>query len=88
MLTGDERGFSAGADLKESLSSQLRRPNWIDALTLLSELPMPTIAAIEGYCLGGGLLTAIRCDLRIASETALLGAPEIKRGIYFGTIGT
>jgi enoyl-CoA hydratase/carnithine racemase len=49
---------------------------------------MPTIAAIEGHCLGGGLELALCCDIRIASETAKLGLPEVKLAVIPGSGGT
>jgi enoyl-CoA hydratase len=54
----------------------------------LAELPMPTIAAIEGAALGGGLELALCCDLRVASERATLGMPELRLGVIPGSGGT
>ena len=54
----------------------------------LAELPMPTIAAIEGNALGGGLELALCCDLRIASERARLGLPEVRLAVTPGAGGT
>jgi enoyl-CoA hydratase/carnithine racemase len=54
----------------------------------LASLPMPTIAAIEGNALGGGLELALCCDLRIASEQAKLGLPEVRLAVTPGTGGT
>ncbi len=50
--------------------------------------PVPTIAAIEGHCLGGGLELALACDLRVASETSRLGLPEVKLGVFPAGGGT
>jgi enoyl-CoA hydratase len=95
VITGDgDKAFSAGADLDElakrtvagelATRAQLRRdlPRTIEALRL------PTIAAINGYCLGAGLELALACTLRIASETARLGLPEINLGVIPGSGGT
>src|SRR5262249_12154900 len=56
--------------------------------TRLANLPMPTIAAIEGNALGGGLELALCCDLRIASERAKLGLPEVRLAVIPGSGGT
>lgn len=57
-------------------------------LTEMEELPMPTIAALEGVAVGGGLELALACDIRIASETAKLGLIETSRGLIPGAGGT
>ena len=54
----------------------------------LAQLPLPTIAAIEGDALGGGLELALCCDLRVAASTALLGLPEVRLGVIPGSGGT
>src|SRR5207247_9323797 len=54
----------------------------------IEEFPKPVIAMINGFCLGGGLETALACDIRIASDTARLGQPEINLGIIPGGGGT
>jgi methylglutaconyl-CoA hydratase len=88
-----EKVFCAGADLKEragmpddqvgAFVASLR-----DAFTSLADLPFPTIAAIEGVALGGGLELALACDLRVAGEKALLGLPETSLAIIPGAGGT
>jgi enoyl-CoA hydratase len=84
VLTGEGRAFASGADLREILK---RRP--LDALrginsTLflrIEEFPVPTIAAVNGYALGGGCELALACDLRIAAQSARFGQPEAGLGI-------
>lgn len=83
ILTGDgERAFCAGSDIRELDSYETpwqfrNRPDYCDAIRALLK---PTIAAVNGYCFGGGLETAMSCDIRIASENAQFAAPEIKLG--------
>ncbi|MEZ4523287.1 MAG: enoyl-CoA hydratase/isomerase family protein [Thermomicrobiales bacterium] len=87
IVTGNERAFSAGADLSERAEPG-RTTTTIVAYDALASVPIPVIAAIEGYALGGGLELAMCCDLRVASETARLGQPEVLRGILPGGGGT
>jgi enoyl-CoA hydratase/carnithine racemase len=83
IVTGaGERAFCAGSDIKEldtyETPWQFRnRPDYCDAMRRLLK---PTIAAINGYALGGGLETAMSCDIRIAADNAQFAAPEIKLG--------
>ena len=83
ILTGaGERAFCAGSDIREldgyDTPWQFRnRPDYCDAVRALLK---PTIAAINGYAFGGGLETAMSCDIRIAAENAQFAAPEIKLG--------
>jgi enoyl-CoA hydratase/carnithine racemase len=88
-----ERAFCAGSDVKEfpSLSGRVAEGKLIDenaAYNQLAALPLPTIAAIEGDALGGGLELALCCDLRVASATAVLGLPEVRLGVMPGSGGT
>lgn len=88
-----ERAFCAGSDVKEfpSLYSRVAEGKLINenaAYNQLADLPMPTIAAIERDALGGGLELALCCDLRVASNTALLGLPEVRLGVMPGSGGT
>jgi enoyl-CoA hydratase/carnithine racemase len=94
MLRGaGERGFCAGADLKEepaapepAASGDARsQPGWIESFDRISK---PVIAAIHGYCLGGGLEIALACDLRIASADAVFSLPETGLGLIPGGGGT
>lgn len=95
IITGEgDKAFSAGADLDElarrtvsgelSTRAQLRR----ELTKLLESMRLPTIAAINGYCLGAGLELALACTMRIASEDATLGLPEINLGVIPGSGGT
>lgn len=93
VLTGDGQYFSAGADVKEMAMMDLSQaPKVVEqGLALfgrLESLRPPVIASINGLALGGGLELALACDLRIAGESAKLGAPETKIGLipaYGGT---
>jgi len=93
VLTGDGQYFSAGADLKEMATMDLSSaPDVVRKghalFHRISSLHPPVIAAINGLALGGGLELALSCDLRIAGESAKLGAPEVNYGLmpaYGGT---
>jgi enoyl-CoA hydratase len=103
VAAGDARGlivtgagtkaFCAGADIKElvgrSLSQQRRDAAYGQAvLARLDELPMLSVAAINGYAFGGGMELALACTFRIAAPTAKMGLPEIKLGLIPGYGGT
>ncbi len=96
VLTGDgERAFMAGADIKEfpeavgspgvayELAQRLH-----EMMNLIDGFPKPTIAALHGFTLGGGLELALTCDMRICDDESVLGLPEIKLGIFPGGGGT
>lgn len=88
-----ERAFCVGADLKERNSfsdDDLRRqrPRTRAAYTGVLDLPMPAIAAVHGFALGGGFELALACDLIVADETAVLGLPEVSVGVIPGGGGT
>jgi enoyl-CoA hydratase/carnithine racemase len=87
------RAFCAGSDVKEfeGLAGRVAQGKLLYEKYVyrkLAELPVPTIAAIEGDALGGGLELALCCDLRIASARARLGMPEVRLGVIPGSGGT
>jgi enoyl-CoA hydratase len=94
VLTGaGEKAFVAGADIKYMGSLEpAQAKDWgalgHEAARLLEEMPKPTIAAINGFALGGGCELALGCDIRYASSKARLGQPEIDLGIVPGWGGT
>jgi enoyl-CoA hydratase/carnithine racemase len=88
-----DRAFSAGSDVGEFEAQRGPEGRERHALesgvaTSLADLPMPTIAAIEGNALGGGLELALCCDIRVASERARLGLPEVRLAVTPGAGGT
>jgi enoyl-CoA hydratase/carnithine racemase len=86
-----ERAFSAGADIGgfQGGEAESDHPAGITPLAaFLEALPVPVVAAIHGYCLGGGLEIALGCDLRIATPDAQFGFPEVKLGLLPGGGGT
>ncbi|HEX6938975.1 MAG TPA: enoyl-CoA hydratase-related protein [Longimicrobiales bacterium] len=94
IITGaGEKAFVAGADIAELAQMgpitgvQVSRRGQ-DAFRFLESMPKPVIAAVNGYALGGGLELALACHLRVASEHARFGLPEVKLGIIPGYGGT
>lgn len=82
-----ERAFTAGMDIKKTISRTSRPANFFNTQRLQTlerglQVNKPVVAAIHGYCLGGGITLALACDLRIASEDAVFGLPEIKQGVF------
>ena len=93
VITGaGDKAFIAGADISEFAGrTALMQRDVMTArslFTAIDSFPKPVIAMINGYCLGGGCELALACDLRIASETASFGQPEINLGIIPGGGGT
>jgi enoyl-CoA hydratase len=91
VLGGNERAFAAGADVSELAAAtpiQLYENRRIDQWDAIRALRTPLVAAVSGYCLGGGCELAMACDLIIASETAQFGQPEINLGVMPGAGGT
>jgi enoyl-CoA hydratase/carnithine racemase len=91
ILWGGERSFSAGVDVGE-LADDATAPVvldcFADALGALSGFPSATVAAINGFALGGGLELALACDFRVVGEDARLGLPEVGLGLIPGGGGT
>jgi 3-hydroxyacyl-CoA dehydrogenase / enoyl-CoA hydratase / 3-hydroxybutyryl-CoA epimerase len=87
-------GFIAGADIGEfrtmtdpaAVEARLTQAHAV--VDRLDKLPMPTVAVVHGYCLGGGLEIALACDFRIAVDDARLGFPEVMLGLHPGLGGT
>lgn len=94
VVTGAGRGFSAGADLDEieALRTAYEFRAFVGRLTevfgRLQAFEKPSVAAIHGFALGGGLELALACDLRVAERGAKLGLPEMKLGVLPGAGGT
>ena len=88
ILTGSgTRAFNAGSDIKEmkTMAGDYRGQKFymeMDMMDRIEYICKPTICAIEGFCLGGGLELACCCDIRIASENSRFGSPEITLGLY------
>jgi enoyl-CoA hydratase len=91
VITGDERAFAAGADIKEmqGLSAvEMFVRDSVSQFDRIRQIKKPVIAAVSGWCLGGGNELALSCDLIVASETARFGQPEISIGVIPGAGGT
>ncbi|HEX6919521.1 MAG TPA: enoyl-CoA hydratase-related protein [Actinomycetes bacterium] len=88
-----EKAFCVGADLKErnafsDADLMAQRPHFRAAFGGILDLPVPTVAAVHGFALGGGLELALSCDLLVCDETAVLGLPEVTVGVIPGGGGT
>jgi enoyl-CoA hydratase/carnithine racemase len=93
ILTGNRKVFAAGADIGDMMDKGTLDvfPSIIKinkVVNQLDELPVPTIAAINGPCMGGGCELALCCDFRIAGENAQFALPEVSRGVIPGSGGT
>jgi enoyl-CoA hydratase len=91
VLGGSERAFAAGADIGEMADADAMRmyhARRVDRWDAIRRLRTPSVAAVSGFCLGGGNELAMACDLIIASETARFGQPETGLGIIPGAGGT
>ncbi len=91
VLGGNERAFAAGADVGELAAAtpiDLYENRRIDRWDAIRALRTPLVAAVSGFCLGGGCELAMACDLIVASETAQFGQPEINLGVLPGAGGT
>jgi enoyl-CoA hydratase/carnithine racemase len=94
LITGAPPVFSAGYDIASIPSETFERDAealvahpFHAAMEALASHPWPTVAAINGHCIGGGLELAITCDLRICSSAAKLGMPPVKLGLVYGHTG-
>jgi enoyl-CoA hydratase len=92
VLTGSDKAFAAGADIKQSFIDATPASMLEQDLTTrwerVGKIRTPIIAAVSGYCLGGGCELAMTCDIIVASETAQFGQPEVNLGIIPGAGGT
>lgn len=91
VITGSERAFSVGADIKELVSksyTDMLQEDFFVGWDAFTALRTPKIAAVSGYALGGGCELAMMCDLIFAADTAKFGQPEIKLGLIPGMGGS
>ena len=93
IITGEGRSFIAGADIKEmselgGLEAKAFGNKGLSVFRKIETLPIPVIAAVNGFALGGGCELAMSCDIRIASNKALFGQPEVGLGLIPGFGGT
>ena len=92
VITGSEKAFAAGADVKEMAEKSFTDVFFDDLFApeadAIARTRKPIIAAVSGYCLGGGCELAMMCDFIIAADTAKFGQPEINLGIVAGMGGT
>jgi enoyl-CoA hydratase len=92
VLAGNDKAFAAGADIKEMASKSFAQAYMENFITkgweAVTKVRKPVIAAVAGYCLGGGCEMAMMCDFILAADTAKFGQPEITLGIIPGAGGT
>jgi len=91
VITGSERAFAAGADIKEMATRDymdMHMSNWFAAWDAVGRVRTPLIAAVSGFALGGGCELAMMCDFILAADTAKFGQPEIKLGVIPGMGGS
>lgn len=88
VLTGvGGKAFISGADIGGFDDPKRPEDSFTERQRFLRDYPLPTIAAIRGYCIGGGLMTALNCDFRLASVDASFGIPAARLGIAYGYEG-
>jgi len=93
VITGEGKAFAAGADISEMVNKSQDEGEEFSLLgqsvfRKLEQMPIPIIAAVNGYALGGGCELAMACDFRIASSLATFGQPEVNLGLIPGYAGT
>ena len=91
VITGSEKAFAAGADIREMASAsvvEMLKSDFIPTFARIRAIKKPVIAAVSGWALGGGCELAMSCDMIVASERARFGQPEINLGIIPGAGGT
>jgi enoyl-CoA hydratase len=91
VITGNEKAFAAGADIKEMADKSIQQMMDTDHLAVFGRIrtiQKPLIAAVSGWALGGGCEIALSCDMIVASESARFGQPEINIGVIPGAGGT
>jgi len=91
VICGNDQAFAAGADIREMAEAtavEMLTRDSIAAFDRIRTLKKPVIAAVSGWCLGGGNELAMSCDMIVASETARFGQPEINLGVIPGAGGT
>ncbi|NTU55767.1 MAG: enoyl-CoA hydratase [Anaerolineales bacterium] len=91
VITGNEKAFAAGADIKEMSgrsAREMREADHVAVFGRIRSVEKPVIAAVSGWALGGGCEIALSCDMIVASESAKFGQPEITIGVIPGAGGT
>jgi enoyl-CoA hydratase len=91
ILTGNDQAFAAGADIKQMADKSALDMVMMDQFSTWDQIRKtrkPLIAAVSGFCLGGGCELAMTCDMIIASESAKFGQPEVRIGVMPGAGGT
>jgi enoyl-CoA hydratase len=91
VITGNEKAFAAGADIKEMVGKsihQMMDSDHLAAFGRIRTIRKPVIAAVSGWALGGGFEIALSCDMIVASDSAKFGLPEINLGVFPGAGGT
>ena len=91
VITGSQKAFAAGADIKEMAereATEMYLADWFQPWDELGRIRKPLIAAVSGYALGGGCELAMLCDIILAADTAKFGQPEVKLGVMPGIGGS
>ncbi len=91
IITGNDKAFAAGADIREMKDksfTDVYLNDFLSSWDRVTEMRKPIIAAVAGFCLGGGCELALMCDFIIAADTAKFGQPEITLGVIPGAGGT